>query len=213
MIKAGLWLYLNVTFSLKEAFRIDGVCPQRAAEWAARPSVPFICSRVAVSSVQVTAALMLTAQFLHTPGGSFRSTWPNIQVRPPWSEQEDVGLTPVFLRAAAFTCRTCEKVFKKVDLLRRHKRIHASQKPALVCPRDDCQAYFSTTFNLQHHIRKAHLNLLKYKCPFPECPRVFAMRVSERSRMHLFFFFFNCRSVKVLWFVLTGEPEQTPASS
>lgn len=68
-----------------------------------------------------------------------------------------------------------------MDLLRRHKRIHASQKPVLVCPREDCQAYFSTTFNLQHHIRKVHLNLLKYKCPFPECPRMFAMRVSQRS--------------------------------
>ncbi|XP_011602473.2 P43 5S RNA-binding protein-like isoform X2 [Takifugu rubripes] len=59
---------------------------------------------------------------------------------------------------ARFTCQVCKKVFKKVDLLRRHKRIHASHKPVLVCPREDCQAYFSTTFNLQHHIRKESMS-------------------------------------------------------
>lgn len=84
----------------------------------------------------------------------------------------------IFLKAT-FACQVCKKVFKKADALRRHKRIHASHKPVLVCPRDDCQAYFSTTFNLQHHIRKVHLKLLKYKCSFPECPRTFAMRVSN----------------------------------
>lgn len=79
--------------------------------------------------------------------------------------------------AATFTCQVCKKEFKKVDSLRRHKRMHASHKPVLVCPRDDCQAYFSTTFNLQHHIRKVHLDLLKYRCSFPDCTRMFAMRV------------------------------------
>lgn len=80
-----------------------------------------------------------------------------------------------------FTCQTCKKEFKKADALRRHKHTHASHKPVLVCPRSDCQAYFSTTFNLQHHIRKVHLDLLKYKCSFPDCPRMFAMRVSENE--------------------------------
>uniref|UniRef100_A0AAQ4RWV9 P43 5S RNA-binding protein n=1 Tax=Gasterosteus aculeatus aculeatus TaxID=481459 RepID=A0AAQ4RWV9_GASAC len=80
--------------------------------------------------------------------------------------------------SATFTCQACKKVFKKAEALRRHKRIHASHKPVLVCPREDCHAYFSTTFNLQHHIRKVHLELLKYKCSFPDCPRMFAMRES-----------------------------------
>ncbi|KAM8844707.1 P43 5S RNA-binding protein-like [Spinachia spinachia] len=80
--------------------------------------------------------------------------------------------------SAMFTCQACKKVFKKAEALRRHKRIHASHKPVLVCPREDCHAYFSTTFNLQHHIRKVHLELLKYKCSFPDCPRMFAMRES-----------------------------------
>ncbi|XP_028267954.1 P43 5S RNA-binding protein-like [Parambassis ranga] len=79
---------------------------------------------------------------------------------------------------ATFTCQACKKVFKKADALRRHKRIHASHKPVLACPWEKCQAYFSTTFNLQHHIRKVHLQLLKYKCSFPDCPRQFAMRES-----------------------------------
>ncbi|KAL6103200.1 uncharacterized protein ACO6RY_02648 [Pungitius sinensis] len=80
--------------------------------------------------------------------------------------------------SAAFTCQACKKVFKKAEALRRHKRVHASHKPVLVCPREDCNAYFSTTFNLQHHIRKVHLQLFKYKCSFPDCPRMFAMRES-----------------------------------
>ncbi|XP_036945603.1 P43 5S RNA-binding protein [Acanthopagrus latus] len=79
---------------------------------------------------------------------------------------------------AVFTCQVCKKAFSKADTLRRHKRIHSSHKPVLVCPREDCQAYFSTTFNLQHHIRKVHLELFKYKCSFPDCPRMFAMRES-----------------------------------
>ncbi|KAM6904790.1 P43 5S RNA-binding protein-like [Xenentodon cancila] len=79
---------------------------------------------------------------------------------------------------ATHTCSVCKKEFKKVGALRRHKRIHASHKPVLACPRENCHAYFSTTFNLQHHIRKVHLQLLKYKCSFPDCPRMFAMRES-----------------------------------
>ncbi|XP_047212694.1 P43 5S RNA-binding protein-like isoform X1 [Girardinichthys multiradiatus] len=84
---------------------------------------------------------------------------------------------------ATFSCSVCKKVFKKAGALQRHKRTHASHKPVLVCPRDNCQAYFSTTFNLEHHIRKVHLQLLKYKCSFPDCPRMFAMR--ESMQRHL----------------------------
>lgn len=110
----------------------------------------------------------------------------------------------------------CKKVFKKADVLRKHKRSHASHKPVLVCPRDDCQAYFSTTFNLEHHIRKVHLKLFKYKCCFPDCPRMFAMRVSNKSSIkglvlnvsQLIFF------VRLPSFLSsTGEHEQTPAPS
>ncbi len=82
------------------------------------------------------------------------------------------------LSTASFPCTVCKKAFRKRDALRRHKRTHALQKPVLLCPSQGCQAYFSTTFNLQHHIRKIHLQLLSHRCSFPGCSKSFAMRVS-----------------------------------
>ncbi|XP_070837684.1 P43 5S RNA-binding protein-like [Chaetodon trifascialis] len=105
----------------------------------------------------------------------YRCPQANCQVREhTWGKlQKHMAKHP-----ATFTCQVCKKVFKKADALRRHRQIHASHKPVLVCPKDDCLAYFSTTFNLQHHIRKVHLELLKYRCSFPDCTRRFAMRES-----------------------------------
>ncbi|KAM9391554.1 P43 5S RNA-binding protein-like [Pholidichthys leucotaenia] len=85
----------------------------------------------------------------------------------------------------AFTCQLCKVVFEKINALRRHKRRHISIKPVLACPKEECHAYFSTTFNLQHHIRHVHLGLLKYHCAFPSCPQMFAMRESmQRHLLH-----------------------------
>ncbi|TRY65745.1 hypothetical protein DNTS_005583 [Danionella cerebrum] len=85
----------------------------------------------------------------------------------------------------SYTCTACKKVFNKPFAMRRHKRTHALQKPVLLCPSQGCQAYFSTTFNLQHHIRKVHLKLLSHCCYFPDCNKSFAMRESLLRHMLL----------------------------
>uniref|UniRef100_A0A8C8GZA6 C2H2-type domain-containing protein n=1 Tax=Oncorhynchus tshawytscha TaxID=74940 RepID=A0A8C8GZA6_ONCTS len=99
-------------------------------------------------------------------------------------EKKHAGLNPVVTFASLLSLqphspvKLCQKVFKHVDSLRRHKWTHTLQKPVLLCPSSGCKAYVSTTFNLQHHIHKAHLQLLKYHCYFPDCHRTFAMRES-----------------------------------
>ncbi|XP_039596364.1 P43 5S RNA-binding protein [Polypterus senegalus] len=82
------------------------------------------------------------------------------------------------LHPVEYRCQQCQKTFKKCATLRNHKRSHALQKPVLLCPIKDCKIYFTTTFNLQHHIRKEHLQLFKYSCYYPDCAKVFAMRES-----------------------------------
>lgn len=165
-------------------------------------------SLIFVWSLQVTVVLTPVARYLNIPGRNFRSTWLNTQVNLTVVNKVIGSYSvlcgkmtfnnPFFNAAATFTCQVCKKEFKKVDSLRRHKRIHASHKPVLVCPRVDCQAYFSTTFNLQHHIRKVHLDLLKYKCSFPDCPRMFAMRVCIEQP------FSNCKCLPT-WMIWCGS--------
>lgn len=170
--------------------------------------------------LQVIVALTKTARLLNTPGANFRGTWPNTQVSVQLcyktkvcAAMQNTGFTLFWWFPVSFTCGVCEKVYDKAGALRRHKRIHASHKPVLLCPRANCQAYFTTTFNLEHHIRKVHLQLLKYKCFFPDCPRSFVMRVSMWQNdfdwnVKRFEWFLNlCRRACIdTWFIMIQVP-------
>ncbi|XP_020369559.1 P43 5S RNA-binding protein-like isoform X2 [Rhincodon typus] len=75
-------------------------------------------------------------------------------------------------------CANCEKKFKSLSALRRHKLIHRAQGPGRTCPMENCDLNFTTAFNLEHHIRKDHFKIFEYKCYFPDCQKAFVMKES-----------------------------------
>ncbi|XP_078079085.1 P43 5S RNA-binding protein-like [Mustelus asterias] len=77
------------------------------------------------------------------------------------------------------SCTNCEKKFRSLSALRRHKRIHTVQDFERTCPMEDCELTFRAAFNLEHHIRKDHFKILEYKCNFPDCQKAFAMKESR----------------------------------
>lgn len=72
-IKRGLRGHLHATIARIVYGSSEGSRRERASSL-------FLGAFTALDSMQVTAALMLTARYLNTPGGNFRSIWPNIQV-------------------------------------------------------------------------------------------------------------------------------------
>ncbi|KAL6457680.1 hypothetical protein MHYP_G00346430 [Metynnis hypsauchen] len=135
-------------------------------------SAPFRCSKAGCGMTFGTHVTRKAHEKTHT---GYRCPHADCQVvEHTWGKlQKHAAKHP-----ASFSCSSCKKAFGKRDALRRHRRTHALQKPVLLCPSEGCQAYFSTTFNLQHHIRKVHLKLLRHTCSFPGCTKAFAMRES-----------------------------------
>uniref|UniRef100_W5N536 P43 5S RNA-binding protein n=2 Tax=Lepisosteus oculatus TaxID=7918 RepID=W5N536_LEPOC len=136
------------------------------------PTLAFRCQKDGCGMTFETRAALKAHQKTHAGYPCRDSSCP--VVAPTWGKLcKHMATHP-----GKYLCPLCPAEFKTRQSLRRHKRSHTREKPVLACPNEGCAASFTTAFNLQHHIRKEHLKLFKYRCYYPDCPRVFAMRES-----------------------------------
>ncbi|XP_061484495.1 transcription factor IIIA isoform X2 [Rhineura floridana] len=75
-------------------------------------------------------------------------------------------------------CSVCAKTFSRKDYLKRHQKIHATDREVLKCPREGCGRTYTTVFNLQSHIASFHEEKKSFTCDHPGCGKVFAMKQS-----------------------------------
>ncbi|XP_059494657.1 uncharacterized protein LOC125466311 isoform X3 [Stegostoma tigrinum] len=96
-------------------------------------------------------------------------------VATTWTQlQKHLKIHPI---SVEHCCANCEKKFKHLIALLRHKLIHRAQGSRHICPMENCDLNFTTAFNLEHHIRKDHFKIFEYKCYFPGCQKAFVMKV------------------------------------
>ncbi|CAH3195216.1 unnamed protein product, partial [Porites evermanni] len=69
--------------------------------------------------------------------------------------------------------------------LKRHARLHSSDRKMYECPREGCSRVYTKAFNLRVHIKAYHEGNKPYLCTVEGCDKGFAHKVSLKQHMIL----------------------------
>ncbi|CAH3168740.1 unnamed protein product [Porites evermanni] len=78
----------------------------------------------------------------------------------------------IHVRSHGFVCEVCKKTFSRTWELKRHARLHSSDRKMYECPREGCSRVYSKVFNLSERLQlfrerlseKAHVTIPKSNC-------------------------------------------------
>ncbi|XP_068718456.1 zinc finger X-linked protein ZXDB-like isoform X2 [Montipora capricornis] len=84
-----------------------------------------------------------------------------------------------------FECKHCKRVFPKAYELKKHARIHDSDRKLYECPREGCSRVYTRERNLRTHINSYHEGIREYRCTVEGCAGEFAHKVSLKHHLVL----------------------------